>query len=170
MNIVGDDKSFNDQMKEIHSKFTVTRKQPPPMKEETKSTVIGTIGYDPVNKDLKITVTEPEEKEQLSAEEVLDKHIVKLITTHKDYNSLENLKKLPEYKVTIAAMEEYRSLPAPVQQSDAVEFGDWATANFDRTYPRGIEVPVYYPRGYQEKFEKKMYTTTELYKLFKDGK
>ena len=109
---------------------------------------------------------QPEQNKEISAEQFLKSkkllvpidYMLPLSTTFPGNIKIVDL--LTEYKEAL-------SLP---QQSDSVEFADWIKDNFKRIYPIKATSAIWFPLANKLKIDRKRYTTTELYKLFKDGK
>lgn len=56
------------------------------------------------------------------------------------------------------------------EDTEAVEFAEWIKDNFKRIYPIKPTQAIWFPLPNKLKIPRKRYTTTELYKLFKDGR
>lgn len=48
----------------------------------------------------------------------------------------------------------------------AIDFAIWSSEHFRRSYPRGYDIPLWFPDGYKPQFKKEHHTQEELWQEF----
>lgn len=64
----------------------------------------------------------------MSKEKILESKLFKLVSEHKDYDSVDKLKKLPEYEIMLCAMQEFADQE---KEKVAVAFAEWFKSNVE---------------------------------------